>query len=90
MLINGEGMENPVKKRGRPPKNPAIGTRTTAERQREYRERQRASLATRESHEWTRRECLEALSGTYRENDAIGKAAWLQLGKLLGYCDAAN
>ena len=86
----GYVMENLVKKRGRPPKNPAIGSKTVAQRQREYRERQRASLVTRQSHEWTRRECLEALSGTYWENDAIGKAAWLQLGKLLGYCDAAN
>lgn len=83
-------MENRESKRGRPPKNPAIGSKTVAQRQREYRERQKESIATGNSHEWTVSECLAVLSGTYRENNAIGKAAWLQLGKLLGYCDVAN
>jgi hypothetical protein len=83
-------MENRESKRGRPPKNPAIGTKTNAQRQREYRERQKESIATRHSHEWTVSECLSVLSGTYRENDALGKAAWMQLGALLGYCDAAH
>lgn len=78
-------MEQEQKKRGRPPKNPAIGARSAAERQRLKREKQQEAISTRDSHELTIAECLAVLNGTRWRDGPIGKGAWEQLGKLLKY-----
>lgn len=79
-------MEQPEKKRmGRPPKNPALGTLTAAQRKQQERFRQAARLDYRTEHEWTEADCLRALARPLWRGTPLARAAWEKLGKLHGY-----
>jgi hypothetical protein len=73
------------KKRGRKPKNPALGSMDAAKRKREQRARQAEAIQERDSHEWTEAECLSVLMGKQWRDSPIDLAAWQQLGKLRGF-----
>lgn len=77
-LLVGE----PPKKRGRKPKNPALGSMDAAKRKREQRARQAEAIQERDSHEWTEAECLSVLMGKQWRGSAIDCAAWVRLGEL--------
>lgn len=79
-------MEQTGKKRmGRPPKNPVLGARSAADRQRDKRVKQDEALNNRDSHEWDEADCLRALARPGWRGTPMGEAAWRQLGILLKY-----
>jgi len=79
-----------VRKRGRPTKS-GKSALTAAQRKRDQRANQRtAILGTSEDGgkpeaEWTLQECLLALSDPKIRAGTIGRAAWEQYGRLMGY-----
>ncbi|MEX1065983.1 MAG: hypothetical protein WED00_08425 [Aquisalimonadaceae bacterium] len=56
---------------------------TPAQRKREQRSRDQTAIQERPAAEWTERQCLVVLSGTY--GDALKREAWGQLGRLNGW-----
>ena len=88
MFRDRETMNNePEKtKRGRKPIKRS-GAMTPAQRKREQRIRQAEAASYRDSHELTAAECLAILCGSRWRGGPIDRGAWLQLGKLRGYCE---
>lgn len=84
-MIEEEQLPLELSKRGRKPKNPALGAMTPAQRKREQRARQAEAAATGEVAEFTDADCLAVLNGKRWRNGAIDKAAWLRLGQLRGF-----
>ena len=76
------------KKVGRPPKNPALGAMTAAERKKSSR-RKISELG--DSHEtWTEAQCLYALQSKILKNSETGRRAWIRLGIIHKFMTVTN
>ena len=79
MMEQGSGQ-----KRGRPAKNGVA--KSTAERKREQRARNMATILKTDSAGWTEWQCIQVLSGSHFQKDSpMQQAAWIQLGKIRGF-----
>lgn len=61
---------------------------TAAQRKAEQVIRMEVAIQEDDSSEWTAAVCLHVLRSAKWQGGAIGRAAWMRLGELRGYCDS--